>query len=116
VEWVPLGVSNSLLANFLFISLIIAAVLGAFALFIRFYPRILMWCLYHKAVFFSIPLFIVFVGANVWLGFDKVFGIVPRALNGTGWDIRKSGGWSAMNTVFPGLGEEFMPSLNEGSF
>lgn len=115
-EWVPLGVSNSLLTNFLFIAVIIAVVLGTFAIFIRQYSRILMWCLDHKALFFTIPVIIVLIGANVWLGFDSVFGIVPKVTDNTGWKIRESSGWSAITETFPGLGEEFMPSLNEGSF
>lgn len=116
IAWVPLGVSNSLLVNFLFIAVIIGGVLGVFALFIKFYPRILMWCLEHKAVFLSIPLVIVLIGANVWLGFEKVFAFLPKAFDYTGLNIRESRGWTAMNATFPGLGEEFMPSLNEGSF
>lgn len=116
VEWVPLGVSNSTLANFLFVALIISAVLGTFAIFIRFYPRILMWCLDHKGLFLSLPLIIILLGVNVWLGFDKVFAFLPKTFDNTGWHVRESSGWSAMTATFPGLGEEFMPSLNEGSF
>ncbi|WP_423127561.1 efflux RND transporter permease subunit [Gaoshiqia sp. Z1-71] len=116
IEWVPLGVSNSTLVNFLFIALIIGIVLGGFALFIRVYPRILMWCLSHKILFLTIPAFIILIGLNVWMGFDRVFGIIPKASEKIGWDIRKSSGWSAMKSTFPGLGKEFMPTLNEGSF
>lgn len=116
VEWVPLGVSNSLLTNFLFIAGIIALVLGGFSMFIRFYPRILLWCLDHKAIFLTLPVIILFIGANVWLGFDKVFGIVPKASEKIGWNIRDSSGWSEMTSIFPGLGKEFMPSLDEGTF
>ncbi|MBD3629872.1 efflux RND transporter permease subunit [Cyclobacterium sp.] len=116
VEWVPLGVSNSLLVNFLFIATIIAVVLGGFALFIRLYPRILMWCLDHKALFLTLPAIILLIGANIWMGFDKVFGIIPKATEKLGWDIRESSGWSAMTATFPGMGKEFMPSLDEGTF
>src|SRR5690606_26112912 len=82
-EWVPLGVSNSIVLNFLFIAVIIAFVLGAFALFIRFYPKILLWCLNHKAAFLTVPATIILIGTMVWLGFDKVFGILPKITDQT---------------------------------
>lgn len=116
VEWVPLGVSNSILVNFIFIAIIIALVLGGFALFIRFYPRILLWCLNHKAKFLLIPASLLIIGANIWLGFDRVFGIIPIATDKISWNIREISLWSAMTSTFPGLGKEFMPSLDEGTF
>jgi Cu(I)/Ag(I) efflux system membrane protein CusA/SilA len=115
-QWVPLGVSNSMFANFIFIAAILGLVLGFFAIFLRFYPSILMWCLNHKGLFLMLPVIILLLGANIWLGFDKVFGILPKAVGNVGWDIRESSGWSSMTAAFPGLGKEFMPSLNEGSF
>ncbi|MGD9928992.1 MAG: efflux RND transporter permease subunit [Mangrovibacterium sp.] len=116
IEWVPLGVSNSTLVNFLFIALIITIVLGGFALFIRVYSKILMWCLNHKLLFLTIPAIIILIGLNVWMGFDRFFGFIPKASGKIGWNIRESSGWSAMKATFPGLGKEFMPSLDEGSF
>ena len=115
-EWVPLGVSNSLFTNFAFIAVILGFVLGLFALFLRLYPRILMWCLTYKRLFLLLPIIIVLIGVNIWQGFDKVFGFIPNAFEKVGWNIRSSSGWSSMTTAFPGLGKEFMPSLNEGSF
>ena len=116
VEWVPLGVSNSTLVNFIFIGGILALVLGSFALFIRYYPRILMWCLDHKKLFLTFPIMMILIGINIWLGFDKVFGIIPRITETTGWNVREGSSWNSMTSVFPGLGKEFMPSLDEGSF
>lgn len=116
VEWVPLGVSNSLLVNFLFIAFILAFVLGGFAIFIRLYPKILLWCLDNKALFLTFPFLIFLIGVNIWMGFDKVFGFIPKVTEKIGWNIRESAGWSATNTLFPGLGKEFMPSLDEGMF
>lgn len=115
-EWVPLGVSNSMFTNFVFIAVILGLVLGIFALFLRYYPRILMWCLNNKGLFLMLPVIILLLGVNIWLGFDKVFGFIPKSTEKMGWDIRESAGWSSMTSAFPGLGEEFMPSLNEGSF
>jgi len=115
-EWMPLGVSNSLLTNFIFIAVILGLLLGVFAIFLRLYPRILMWCLNHKALFLMAPLFIIMAGVNVWLGFEKVFGVVPKAAEKIDWDIRQTNPWVTLAHALPGLGEEFMPSLNEGSF
>lgn len=116
VEWVPLGVSNSLLVNFLFIAAILGIVLGGFALFIHYYSKMLMWCLSHKSVFLIAPVIIILIGINVWLGFDKVFGFFPKVTEKIGWDVRSGSAWQSMTHTFPGLGEEFMPSLDEGSF
>lgn len=114
--WMPLGVSNSLLVNFLFIAFILGIVLGLFALFLRAYPRLLMWCLNHKRIFFSIPVGILLIGVIIWLGFERVFGIIPKTTERIGWNLRETSAWTAMSDAFPGLGKEFMPSLNEGSF
>ncbi|CAN5504208.1 efflux RND transporter permease subunit [soil metagenome] len=115
-EWLPLGVYNTTLTNFLFIALIIFLVLGSFSLFIRFYPRILSWCLAHKAAFLSIPAFIILLGLVAWMGFANIFGFMARGFEQVGWNVRTTSGWSAMVHTFPGLGKEFMPSLDEGSF
>lgn len=115
-EWMPLGVANSLLLNFIFIALIIGIVLGAFKLFIRFYPTILNWCLEHKKTFLLFPILIILLGVNIWLGFDKVFGFIPKITDNTGWNIRTTTVWSSLSHTFPGLEKEFMPALDEGSF
>jgi copper/silver efflux system protein len=115
-EWMPLGVSNSLLLNFIFIAIILGTVLGGFKLFILFYPKILNWCLEHKRVFLLLPVIIILLGINIWLGFAKVFGFIPQITDKTGWNIRTTSVWSKMAHTFPGLEKEFMPALDEGSF
>jgi Cu(I)/Ag(I) efflux system membrane protein CusA/SilA len=87
-EWMPLGVANSLLLNFLFIALIIGLVLGGFRLFIRYYPSILHWCLENQKLFLLLPALIIVLGINIWLGFDKVLGFIPQMTDKTGWNIR----------------------------
>lgn len=115
-QWMPLGVSVSTLTNFIFIALLLTLVLGGFAGFIRIYPRILTWCLANKGTFMLFPLVVILLGITVWLGFHRVFGIVPKTFDAVGVNIRTTGLWSGMTHTFPGLGKEFMPSLNEGSF
>ncbi|SEJ15003.1 Cu(I)/Ag(I) efflux system membrane protein CusA/SilA [Cyclobacterium xiamenense] len=115
-EWMPLGVSRSQLTNFLFISVIIGLVLGAFLLFLHYYSRILSWCLDNKGKFIAGPLLVLLTGITIWLGFDRTFSLVPTALEKIGLDIRDGSVWKNMTATFPGLGEEFMPSLDEGTF
>lgn len=115
-EWMPLGVANSLLLNFVFIALIIGTILGGFRLFIQYYPIILNWCLEHKATFLILPVIIILFGVNIWLGFSKVFGFIPKLSDKTGWNIRTTSIWSKLAHTFPGFEKEFMPALDEGSF
>jgi copper/silver efflux system protein len=115
-QWMPLGVSVSHFTNFIFIALLLVLVLGGFAGFIRIYPRILMWCLNHKGTFLLFPLVVILLAGSIWLGFNRVFGLVPRTFDLIGVNIRTTGLWSGLSHSFPGMGKEFMPSLNEGSF
>ena len=117
--WEPLGPEAGQLRNFVFVGLLIGGVLGAFWLLMRFYARILGWCLEHKLLFLSLPLLLLVLGSSVWLGFDRVFGVVPAVAQRVGVDpqqVRSSGPWSWAAHKFPGLGREFMPRLDEGSF
>ena len=109
VEWMPLGVQNNTLVNFLFIILIIALVLGLLLTVIRYYTKILNWALHHKWKFLGLPIFVVLFGIVIWQGFDKVFGFAPEK-------IKKSDTWQSIHNTFPGIGKEFMPALDEGSF
>ena len=108
-EWMPLGAGNSIIINFLFVIVILAVVLGTLMTVVRYYPRILKWCLNNKWKFLSIPVIIVLFGLFTWQGADKIFGFLPEK-------IRATSGWQSIANTFPGAGKEFMPSLDEGSF
>jgi Cu(I)/Ag(I) efflux system membrane protein CusA/SilA len=118
--WLPLGPEKGLLKNLVFVGGLIGGLLAFFQIFQRFiYVPTLRWCLEHKALFLSIPLITILMGSCVWLGFDRVFSIVPWAAREFGADpanIRKSSLWTKASTTFPGLGKEFMPPLDEGSY
>jgi copper/silver efflux system protein len=116
IEWRPLGLTQPVLVNFVFIGLILGFVLGLFTLFIRFYSNMLSWCLEHARVFLIIPALIILFAANVWLGFNSVFGFVANGFDQFGWNIRTTNVWSGLAHALPGMGKEFMPALNEGSF
>ena len=108
-KWMPLGAGNSLFVNFLLVIIVIAVVLGSLMTVVRYYPRILQWCLANKWKFLSIPIFIVFFGIFTWQGAENIFGFVPEKFKSTKV-------WQSFSETFPGIGKEFMPSLDEGSF
>lgn len=116
IEWRPLGFTHSTFVNFVFIGLIVGLVLGGFSLFMQYYGRILTWCLDNARVFLLLPLGLMLLGLNMWLGFSTVFGFVPKGFDQIGWNVRTTSLWSGLVHTFPGIGKEFMPPLNEGSF
>lgn len=115
-EWMPLGVANSLLINFLFVIFLIGLILVLFWLFIRVYPRLLTLFLDYKVQFLSLPIVIILLGVTIWFGFNTTFGWVADGFDKLGTNIRTTAMWSGMMHTFPGVQEEFMPSLDEGSF
>lgn len=115
-EWLPVGVDRSLFINILFLALVITLVLGLFRLFLHYYPRLLTWCLNHKRIFLIIPAFLLLLGLNIWMGFGSIFGFVANGFDKMNVNIRTTSLWSSLHHAFPGLGREFMPALDEGSF
>mgnify|MGYP003109549684 FL=1 len=114
--WLPLGAGNSLSVNVLFVALLVGLILGSFTLLEHFYKPILKWCLDNKVKFLLIPGFLILLGATTWIGFNSIFGFVAKGLDTVGWNVRPTKVWSGLTHSFPGVGKEFMPSLNEGSF
>ncbi|MEQ9465925.1 MAG: efflux RND transporter permease subunit [Ekhidna sp.] len=114
--WLPLGAGKSVFTNVLFVALLIGVILGAFTLLQYYYKSILKWCLANKVKFMLIPTFLILLAVNIWLGFSSVFGFVSKGLEAMGVEVQSSKGWSTFAHAFPGVGEEFMPSLDEGSF
>jgi Cu(I)/Ag(I) efflux system membrane protein CusA/SilA len=115
-HWMPLGASKSVFINFFFVATLVAIILGAFGLIERFYAPILNWCLKNKKTFLILPSFLLLYGLNIWLGFSQVFGFVAVGTNSVGWNIERTTLWTELKETFPGIGKEFMPSLDEGSF
>lgn len=115
-EWSPLGHHNSLAINYIFVIGLLGTILGALFSIVYFYEPILKWCLENKAKFLLLPVFTIVFGVVIWLGWNNTFGFVAKGVNLVGKNIRTTSGWSAMTHTFPGMGKEFMPSLDEGSF
>ncbi len=114
--WMPLGAGASLSLNFIFVALIVATILFMFYLLERYYTRILNWCLANKKKFLLLPAFIIVWAAIVWLGFNTIFGFVAKGFDTINVNVRTTTVWSGLAHKFPGIGKEFMPSLDEGSF
>lgn len=115
-EWLPLGPGVSFAGNFLTVALLLTIIMGSFWLVIYYYRPILDWCLTNKKLFLSIPTSLIVLAMVIWLGFSSVFGFVSNGFNTVGLEIEETSAWQAVESTFPGLGEEFMPPLDEGSF
>ncbi len=132
--WEPLGPGHGL-GNLVFTLGIIGVVLLGFRVIIWTYEPILRWCLRNKLVFLSVPTALVAFGLVTWLGFARVAGplaapvasvaravqtVLPSALVGsepvTAANVKQWSPWVVAHHAFPGLGKEFMPKLDEGSF
>lgn len=116
-SWLPLGPEKGMIVNILFVSIAIATVMGLMWLLVAYYEKILRWCLTNRLKFMMLPLTVVIFGLVIWLGFNRVFGFIAYGFETLGWKkVRTTAFWEAPSRVFPGIGKEFMPSLNEGSF
>ncbi|ULC58002.1 efflux RND transporter permease subunit [Flaviramulus sp. BrNp1-15] len=71
--WRPLGVSKSIFWNLIFVAIICFGLLGIFSLFIKYYTRILRWCLDNKLLFLSVPTAIVIAGFFIMKNTGKEF-------------------------------------------
>ena len=95
--WRPLGVDKSIFWNLIFVSVICFGLLGVFSLFIKYYRRILRWCLDNKLLFLSVPTAIVIAGFFHYEKYrQRVYAIIKRRfistnanLNATFWRRRK---------------------------
>ncbi len=108
-QWLPLGVKYSLFSNVLFTALLIGLILIMLSSVIYFYPRILAWALANKGKFLILPALIILWGLLAWQGAGKIFGFMPQA-------VQEAAFWQSFEKNFPGMGKEFMPALDEGTF
>jgi Cu(I)/Ag(I) efflux system membrane protein CusA/SilA len=109
LDWLPLGLEKGRTVNTLFVLGLIGLLLGFFQAFRFAYGPLLKVFLQHKALFLVIPAFLTSFGGIVWLGAAPFLSVLPEGLRTTRPMV-------AFVHAFPGLGKEFMPPLDEGSF
>jgi Cu(I)/Ag(I) efflux system membrane protein CusA/SilA len=80
------------------------------------YRPALRWVLTHKGTFLILPACVIALGFSVWLGFDVIGTPIAATCRAAGFDITRTAVWQRLEQAFPGLGREFMPPLDEGSF
>jgi Cu(I)/Ag(I) efflux system membrane protein CusA/SilA len=107
-DWKPLGPDQQA-HNVLFVLLTVGGLLGSFWLIIRYYATLLSLILRAKTLFLAFSAAIVLIGFCSWLGWAKVFSWMPES-------VRKTDTFVAISHAMPGLGKEFMPALDEGSY
>ncbi|WP_269541645.1 efflux RND transporter permease subunit [Cerasicoccus fimbriatus] len=107
-DWKPLGPEEHI-HNIIFVLITVGGLLGFFYIFIKFYARMLAVLLRMKIVFIGLSALIVVFGFTVWVGWSSLFGWLPES-------VQKSKPYVAMAHAVPGLGKEFMPALDEGSY
>jgi Cu(I)/Ag(I) efflux system membrane protein CusA/SilA len=108
-HWLPLGVGVATFGNFVFVAILLGGMLLLVQFFIKRYELVLRWCLRNKRAFLLLPVTLILAGVMVWRGFDSIFGFMPSF-------VRSTPPYVWMSHSFPGLGKEFMPDLDEGSY
>jgi len=83
---------------------------------LRVYVPTLRWVLAHKFTFLTIPAALMLLGLTIWFGWGTVTYPIEAGLAKTGVNVNHWKPWSDLKHALPGLGREFMPPLDEGSF
>ncbi|HEX3018973.1 MAG TPA: efflux RND transporter permease subunit [Chitinispirillaceae bacterium] len=108
-EWLPMGAQKHFLINLLFVVISIGGLMFFFRMFEQHYAKALAWILDNKAIFLIPLLIFILLGSSIWLGFNRTFFFLPQF-------VKQLPPVAFIGHKFPGLGKEFMPPLDEGSF
>jgi Cu(I)/Ag(I) efflux system membrane protein CusA/SilA len=107
--WEPLGPERGFTRNTVLVGGAIGVLLLLFYGFRLIYAPLLAFALRNKVASLLGPAAFVVLGLTIWLGFPRVFGWLPD------W-VRARPSTVSVAHAMPGLGKEFMPALDEGSF
>ncbi len=113
--WMPLPTS-SMGWNLGFVTVVTSLVLGVFYALHRYYTQILLWCLTHKKTFLAIPSMMVGLSLCIWFGVGTILAPLHQGLGILGLSVDKTAIYQSFDRLFPGIGSEFMPALDEGAF
>lgn len=108
-DWRPLGMGVHIFPQLLLVGLLLFGSIGLIALFHKLYPKLLRVALNHRKLFLPLPAALMVLALFIWLGAPRLLGWMPSGMRS----------WRPVSAVlhaFPGLGREFMPRLDEGSF
>ena len=113
--WMPLP-SWSTSLNCLFVFVLVGSALGGFYALRLYYASILRWCLRHRVAFLSLPTTLIAFALFAWFGFANLMSPISGAFNSIGIPVEQGAIWRLGRGIFPGMDDEFMPSLDEGTF
>lgn len=82
----------------------------------KVYKPTLRWVLANKGTFLLLPIAVVLLGATVWQGIERMATPLTFVLRAAGTEPTNWQPWQRLRQQFPGIGREFMPPLDEGSF
>ncbi len=108
-SWMPLGPTTEFAENLGFVAAVCGTVIAVFLLFRWAYPSVLGFALERKLWALALPGLLCLTGAFAWFGFERIGAPVRPVLGNTLL-------WSKASQIFPGLGSEFLPEFDEGSF
>lgn len=117
--WMPLGFGKGIILNIIFVGGLLFSLMLFFFKFLEYYPRILMYFLEYKKKFIIMPISLFAFGMVIWLGFASLISPILQPLKMIGIkevSVLKIWPLSVLNHAFPGVGKEFMPPLDEGTY
>lgn len=114
--WLPLGHQQSVVSNIFFVATLVCVLLIFYLTLQKYYEYILRFFISNIKAFLVLPFLSILMGVFIWQGFSGIFYWPKKALDGINVNIEDTRFWKSMSQTFPGIGKEFMPSLDEGSF
>lgn len=114
--WLPLGPGTAKVGQVAFVIITLGLIIGVFYIVKKYYAHVLNFFLNHKKAFLAVPSVAILLACTVWLGFARITQPLQNLAHQLNWNIQDTWVWTKMDQTFPGIGSEFMPSLDEGSF